>query len=113
MRHHQQRRAQLVVESLQQHQDARAGLGVEVAGRLVGDDQRRVGDDRPRDADALLLSAGELPRIVVGPVGQADGLKRDLDRRRRSLRLSGNSNSGSSTFSYAVSTGIRLCIWKM
>ena len=80
-----------------------------VAGRLVGHQQRRVGRDRAGDGDPLLLSAGELPRIVVHPVGQA---RRPPGRPRtcsaRSLRLSRVSISGSSTFSYAVSTGIRL-----
>ena len=37
---------------------------VEVAGRLVGDDQRRIGDQRARDRDALLLAAGQLVRVV-------------------------------------------------
>ena len=56
----------------QQVEDFVGGLRVEVAGRLVGDDQRRVGDDRPGDADALLLAAGELPRPVrrCGPTGR-------------------------------------------
>ena len=35
-------------------------MRVEVAGRLVGEDQRRVGDERARDRDPLLLTAGEL-----------------------------------------------------
>ena len=40
------------------------GARVEIAGRLVGQqDARRVGD-RARDRDALLLAAGELRRAV-------------------------------------------------
>ena len=35
------------------------GLGVERRGRLVEDQDRRVADHRPRDADALALAAGE------------------------------------------------------
>ena len=34
------------------------GAGVQVARRLVGDDQSGIGDDGPRDADALLLATG-------------------------------------------------------
>ena len=40
-------------------------LGVEVAGRLVGQQQRRVVDERARDRDALLLAARELIGVVV------------------------------------------------
>ena len=41
------------------------GVRVQVAGRLVGEDQRGVGHDRPRDRDTLLLAAGQLRRLVV------------------------------------------------
>ena len=34
-----------------------AGRSVEVAGRLVGEDQRRARGDRAGDGDALLLAA--------------------------------------------------------
>ena len=40
-------------------------LGIEVAGRLVGQQQRRVVDERARHRDALLLAAGELVGKVV------------------------------------------------
>ena len=46
-----------LVERLQEVQDLVPGLAVEVARRLVAEQQRRVGDDRARDADALLLAA--------------------------------------------------------
>src|SRR5436190_20171137 len=36
-------------------------FGIEIAGRLVSDDQLGIGDDGPGDANALLLAAGELP----------------------------------------------------
>ena len=42
--------------------------------------QRRVGDDRAGDADALLLAARQLPRVVLGALGQADHLQRDRRR---------------------------------
>ena len=48
-----------------------AARRVEVAGRLVGEEQRRLGDDRARDRDALLLAAGELAGRVLLPAGQA------------------------------------------
>ena len=49
---------------------------VEVAGRLVGEEQRRLVHQRAGDGDALLLAAGELARQVVLAVGQADGGER-------------------------------------
>ena len=43
-------------------EDVLGGVHVEIAGRLVGEqDARRVGD-RARDRDALLLAAGQLRR---------------------------------------------------
>ena len=53
-------------------EDVGGGVRVEVAGRLVGQDQRRVGHQRPGDRDPLLLTAGHLTRPVLGPVGQPD-----------------------------------------
>ena len=48
------------------------GRGVEVAGGFVGQDQRRLGDQRPGDGDPLLLAAGQLAGPVLDPVGEAD-----------------------------------------
>ena len=110
VRDHDDRLAELAVQPVEQAQDLLAGRAVEVAGRLVGDDQRRVGDDRARDRDALLLAAGELVRIVVHAVGQARRASSAASHvlaplARATARVS---SSGSSTFSNAVSTGIRL-----
>ena len=46
--------------------------GVEVAGRLVGEDDRGIADDRARDGDPLLLTARELGREVPRAVGEPD-----------------------------------------
>ena len=45
-----------------------------------------IGHDRARDADALLLAAGQLPRIVLGALGEADDFQRDA-RALSPLRL--------------------------
>ena len=58
--------------------DLVAGLRVELAGRLVGQDQDRLLDQRPGDRHPLLLAAGELVRPVVEPVAQAD-LRQQVD----------------------------------
>ena len=67
MRHHQERRAQFGVEPAHQVQNLFRRLGIQVAGRLVGDDDDRVGDNRPGDADSLLLPAGTGgPAFLIG-----------------------------------------------
>ena len=53
-------------------QDAFAGRVVEVAGRLVAEQDPRVVGERPSDRDALLLAAGEPRRPVPGPRREAD-----------------------------------------
>ena len=59
---HDHRLAEVVDGAAQQLEHLGRGLGVEVAGRLVGEDDRRARDERPRDRDALRLAAGELAR---------------------------------------------------
>ena len=46
-------------------------FGVEVAGRLVREQERRVVDERPGDREALLLSTGELVGVVLHLVREA------------------------------------------
>ena len=53
-----------LMKPLEQRHDLEAGLGLEVAGRLVGQQDRRVVHERARDGDALALSA----RQLVGPM---------------------------------------------
>jgi hypothetical protein len=60
------------VDPVDQLHDPDGGLGVEVAGRLVGEQQGRMVDERPRDRDALLLTARQLVREVVELGREAD-----------------------------------------
>ena len=60
--------------------------GVEVAGRLVGEQQRRLGHQRARDRDALLLAARELGRRVLRAVGEPDRCERLAARAARRSR---------------------------
>ena len=48
---------------------------VEVRGRLVGEQQRRIEAQRARDRDALLLPAGEVGRTVPQPFGEPERLE--------------------------------------
>ena len=59
----------------QQIDDLRAGGLVEIAGRLVGDQDRRVRRQRARERHPLLLAARQLGRIMVAALAQADGGK--------------------------------------
>ncbi len=53
-----------------------AGLGVEVAGRLVGEDDQRPLGQRAGDRHALALAAGQLRWPVGEPVAEPDSLER-------------------------------------
>ena len=94
----------------QELEDLAARRGVEVARRLVREEDGRARDERPRDRDALLLAAGELRRAVLPAVRQAD-VREELS----SHCLSGFTPaiaSGRVTFSSAFSIGRRLKNWK-
>ncbi len=53
-------------------EDAPAGRAVEVAGGLVGEEQRRPGREGAGERHPLLLAARELRRVVVAALGEAD-----------------------------------------
>ena len=79
VRDHHDRLAVIAVQRFEQFQDLVPRLAIEVAGRLVAEQQCRVGDDGAGDADTLLLAARELARIVVHAVAEADDRQRHLD----------------------------------
>ena len=87
-----------------------AGRLVEIAGRLVGDQDGGIGRERAGDRDALLLAAGELRRIVRQPVARGRP-PRARARRDRTRRRSPASSSGTATFSSAVMVGMRWNDW--
>ena len=72
------------VDLLEQVHDLARHQRIEVAGRLVGEQEARLAGERARDRDALLLAARELRRQVLHARGEADELQRLLDARRRS-----------------------------
>ena len=84
--HQHQGGAVLRIEFEQQVDDGATGLGVQVAGGLVGEQQRRPGDEGARQRDALLLAAGQLARIVLEALAKADPAQ---DRSRACLRRRG------------------------
>ena len=76
--------AQLPVELGDQRQHVGAVLGIEIAGRFVGDEQRRLMDQRAGDRGALHFAAGDLLRVVRQPMRDADALG---ERPRAAFRL--------------------------
>ena len=60
------------VQIANERQDLLAGLGIQVAGRLVGQQDGRVGGQGACNRDALALAARELIRQVVEAVGETD-----------------------------------------
>src|SRR5438128_6129600 len=53
------------IQLLEHLHDLLALTRMQVAGRLVGQDQFRIGNHRTRYADELLLSTGKLARVEV------------------------------------------------
>src|SRR3954452_6670049 len=71
VRGHDDRRAR-AVDPLQQTHDALAGVRIEVARRLVGEQHERAVDERPGDRDPLLLAAGEFAGHPLRLAGETD-----------------------------------------
>ena len=79
------RRAELARERADQLVDLRRVRGVELAGRLVGDEELRPVRERRADRDALLLAARELRRAARP--GDRAGRRGRAGRRRRCSRV--------------------------
>jgi hypothetical protein len=71
MRYDQQSES-LGIQIFENRYDFRAGPGVEVAGRFVGEQHTGFHYDRTRNRDALALAARQLIRAVRHPLFQAD-----------------------------------------
>ena len=64
------------LSELQRLHDLVRRARVEIAGRLVGEQQARLIDQRARDRDPLLLTARELARRVALAIAEAEQLQR-------------------------------------
>ncbi len=90
--------------------DLRAGRGVEVAGRLVGEQDRGLDDEGAGKRNALLLAARHLGGIVRPSVPSPTRASSASARSKASSRPA--SSSGTATFSSAVMFWIRWNDWK-
>ena len=104
VRHHQDGLPLVAVESHQQFENLVARPPVEIPGRLVAHQERRIVHQGAGNADPVLLTAREFPGTVFGPIGKADDFEGDgKTRRRRSRAENEVSSSGTATFRSAFS----------
>ena len=88
---------------------ASPALRIQVAGRLVGQQDRRLAGDGAGDRHELLMAARQLPGPLLGRGGHADPFERGVDPARRARAgVAPRSVSGYSTFSYTLMSPIRL-----
>ena len=80
---------------------------IEVAGRLVGQEQIGGIDQRPGQGGPLPLAAGEFRRAMLAAIGQADALSSISARWIDSAATGPNGTAGSSTFSSTEHCGRR------
>ena len=73
---HDQHGDALVVELLEESHDLDRCSAIEIAGGLVGQEQRWLGHECAGDGDTLLLTARELAWLMVGPFRQTDSRQR-------------------------------------
>src|SRR5215208_350803 len=66
-------REALRVQPLEDAHDLDARARIQIAGWLVGEEPRRLVHERAGNGDALLLTAGQLVRMMIEPLPQADG----------------------------------------
>ena len=76
----------LCMEFMENIDDLLTGLGIQRTGRLIGKDQLRIGYNGTGNGHALLLTAGEFRRQMLGPVGKANRSNASFTRFCRSAR---------------------------
>ena len=75
VRHKHQRGPGAAIQFEHDLDDSAARLGVEIAGRLVGEKNLGPIDKSAGQRDALLFAAGKLGRIMIDALGQPDPLE--------------------------------------
>ena len=103
--------ARLTIDVEQQVDDVLAVVGIEIAGRLVGQQHLGLVRECPREGDTLLLAARQLRRVVVH-AGVETHFVQQGAWHAACASFAPASSIGTSTFSNAVSEGIRWKNWK-
>ena len=97
-----------------ERENLRAGLRVEISGRLVAEQDRRIDRERAGDRHPLPLAAGELVGQMLDARRRGRPARAARARARRAfVRGQRRRCSGSATFCSAVRLGSRLKNWKM
>ena len=76
----------VLVDFFEEPEDVDRELRIEVARRLVRENERRLADDRARDGDALLLATRQHARRIVTTTRESDALERFADARANEAR---------------------------
>lgn len=75
MGHQHQRHAAFLLNSEHQVGDAPAGLGIQIPGRFIGNQQGRPRGQSARNGNALLFAAGQFGWIVGHPLAKTDAFQ--------------------------------------
>jgi hypothetical protein len=106
--HDHEREPPFDVERAHERDDFGCLLAVEVTRRFVGPHDGGLVDEGTSDGYPLALTTRQLLGDVVGTCFEADIANASRARRRADFDGTPDTSSGSSTFSAAVRTGIRL-----
>src|SRR5450830_958416 len=79
VRDHDDRLAHLPVQQLEDLQDLVSRSPIEIPGRLVAQQDIRVGHQGARNGNTLLLAAGQLLRVMAGTMAEADDVHGGFD----------------------------------
>ena len=107
MRDDDERRAELAIQLEHQLEHLPRVRAIEIAGRLVGEHDRRLRHQRARDGRALPLAAGELSRAMLEPRASPTRSSSCRARARASSTGMRRISNGIATFSSAVNSGSR------
>ncbi len=64
---------------LDESHDFVSALAVQVAGRLVTEEESGIGNNGASDGHALFLAAGKLPRVMLHAIGKTNNRERGFD----------------------------------
>lgn len=85
--HDNNRRLLLIAQIAEQSINIGSGLTVEFTSRLIGQDQLRPFEQRPRNGYALLFTAGELIRSMIESPAKSDDFQQFHRAIAKSLKL--------------------------